>query len=86
MNIQRRLDQLEAALNRGDGIEPCEVCGAPSNAIRSEGVHAVIIPDDAADRDCAACGRPIDPETGKPIVAPTIIKIIRATPPPSHRQ
>lgn len=83
MNVLRRLENLESALNRApaDGREPCEVCGAPENAIRFEGLHLMLVPDPLLDRECEACGRAIDPESGKPIVAPMIVKLIRAVEP-----
>ena len=83
MSITARLASLESALNQcpGDGLEPCEHCGAPENAIRFEGLHLMLVPDPLLDRECEACGRAIDPESGKPIVAKTIVKLIRAIPP-----
>lgn len=83
MSITARLASLESALNQSpsDGLQPCEHCGAPEHAIRFDGLRIVLIPNPAMDRDCEHCGRAIDPESGKPIVAPMIVKLIRAIPP-----
>lgn len=83
MSITARLASLESALNQSprDGLEPCERCGAPDHAIRFDGLQIVLIPDGSMDRDCAHCGRAIDPDSGRPIVAPFVVKIIRSEPP-----
>lgn len=80
MSITARLASLESALNQspGDGLQPCEHCGAPDHAIRFDGLRIVLIPDGSMDRDCEHCGRAIDPESGMPIVAPHVVKVIRA--------
>lgn len=80
MSITARLASLESALNQSpnDGLEPCEHCGAPDHAIRFDGLRIVLIPNPAMDRDCEHCGRVIDPDSGKPIVAPCVVKVLRA--------
>lgn len=53
----------------------------PENAIRFEGLLIMLVPDPSLDQQCEACGRALDLESGKPIVAQTIVKLIRAIPP-----
>lgn len=88
MSITARLASLESALNQcpSDGLEPCEHCGAPDHAIRFDGLRIVLIPNPAMDRDCEHCGRAIDPDSGQPIVAPCVVKVIRSEPPETARK
>ncbi len=82
MSITARLTSLESALNRspGDGLQPCEHCGAPEHSIRSDGLRIVLIPDDSMDRDCEHCGRAIDPDSGMSIVSSCVVKLLRSEP------
>lgn len=83
MSLQRRLTRLEETLipkqhNLG---EPCEVCGAPDTSIVYEGVHMRIVPDEDDDPTCVECGRALDRESGRPIHAQVLVRIVRADQP-----
>ena len=83
MSLTARLASLESALNQspGDGLQSCEHCGAPEHAMRFDGLRIVLIPNTSMDRDCEHCGRVIDPDSGKPIVSPCVVKVLRSEPP-----
>lgn len=85
MSLQRRLTRLEESLiprqhNLG---EPCEVCGAPDTSIVYEGVHMRLVPDEDDDPICVECGRTLDRDSGRPIHAMVLVRIVRAEPPQS---
>lgn len=83
MTLRQRLSSLERALTprAPDHGPECDTCGAPGEALVFGGLHCVLVPEPSDDRDCPDCGRALDPETSRPIVAPCIIKIIRAESP-----
>ena len=80
MSVERRLVDLEAAIRDESGgcVEPCEACGAPENATRYR--RSVVLFN--RERVCEACVRAIDNETGRPIIAPSVTRLIERPPPP----
>jgi hypothetical protein len=83
MSVQTRLDRLEQALAPRVGTDGphCDVCGAPDSAIVYEGMHFRIVPDEEDDPTCAGCGRMLDRESGRPILAKWLMRLVRAKPP-----
>ncbi len=79
MSILNRLSRLEQTLAPRAGTDgpPCEVCGAPDSAIVYEGPHIRLVPDEDDDPTCEGCGRVLDRETERPIVAGVLFRIIR---------
>jgi len=82
MSLQSRLACLEQELApRAKHGPPCDVCGAPESAIVYPGVHMQIVPDPEEALICEGCGRALDEETGRPIEAGIVVRLIRAQPP-----
>lgn len=86
MNLQRRLTRLEETLipKQHDLGEPCEVCGAPESTIIYEGLHMRLVPDEDDDPICVECGRALDRDSGRPISANVLVRIVRAQPPKNN--
>lgn len=60
-SLSARLARLEAAIRpRGPR---CEVCGYPER----EAIIVVVTADDSPLPTCEACGRTLDPKTGRPL-------------------
>ena len=83
MNLNRRLARLEQSLipKQHDLGPPCGSCGAPESTIVYEGIHMRLVPDEDDDPTCIECGRALDRESGRPIYARKIVRIVRAKPP-----
>lgn len=59
--LSARLARLETAIRPPGPL--CEVCGYPER----EAIRVVVTADDSPLPTCEACGRTLDPKTGRPI-------------------
>lgn len=90
MNLTKRLDIIEAALNLDADSEPCTVCGAPWRGDRRNIAH-LFVGDQLGT--CEACGRHLDMKReGLPILGGKVIGLVRSIRPsepsefPCHRE